>query len=190
MSDLCSASATPKAQITIYLLIIAITWVRTCGLWAKTLRCCECHNYFCFTINLSMGGVMSIHIAHSKLLPRFSLDHILWKIQPFISIFVSSIWIVAAIDIVEGPAISSLLHIRHSIKNQPEKFASEEEAIKWCLKSGVTKNQLSARGSIYNLIMLTGISLLIRRPHTSPLKFYKITIWFSGNSPGIRFLNS
>lgn len=185
MSDLCSASATPKAQITIYLLIIAITWVRTCGLWAKTLRCCECHNYFCFTINLSMGGVMSIHIAHSKLLPRFSLDHIFWKIQPFISIFVSSIWIVAAIDIVEGPAISSLLHIRHSIKNQPEKFASEEEAIKWCLKSGVTKNQLSARGSICNLIMLTGISLLIRRPHTSPLKFYKITIWFSGNSLGI-----
>lgn len=190
MSDLCSASAIPKAQITIYLLIIAITWVRTCGLWAKILRCCECHNYFCFTINLSMGGVMSIHIAHSKLLPRFSLDHIFWKIQPFISIFVSSIWIVAAIDIVEGPAISSLLHIRHSIKSQPEKFASEEEAIKWCLKSGVTKNQLSARGSIYNLIMLTGISLLIRRPHISPLKFYKITIWFSGNSLGIWFLNS
>lgn len=76
----------------------------------------------------SMGGVMSIHIAHSKLLP--------------------SIWIVAAIDIVEGPAISSLLHIRHSIKSQPEKFASEEEAIKWCLKSGVTKNQLSARVSM------------------------------------------
>jgi len=82
----------------------------------------------------SLGGALAIRALHRK---------IFFNVQ-----------LLVIIDVVEGSAISSINFIQKFLKSRPQKFASVEKAIEWCLKSGTTKNLQAARVSMPSRIIL------------------------------------
>lgn len=76
----------------------------------------------------SMGGALAIRACEAKLLPN--------------------VVALAVIDVVEGSAMSSLKMMHHFLKSRPQQFRSVEESIRWCVKSGTTRNLRAARISM------------------------------------------
>uniref|UniRef100_A0A914DSZ9 Protein phosphatase methylesterase 1 n=1 Tax=Acrobeloides nanus TaxID=290746 RepID=A0A914DSZ9_9BILA len=79
-------------------------------------------------IGHSMGGALAIRACEAKLLPN--------------------VVALAVIDVVEGSAMSSLKMMHHFLKSRPQQFRSVEESIRWCVKSGTTRNLRAARISM------------------------------------------
>lgn len=63
------------------------------------------------------------------------------------------------IDIVEGTAMSALSSMQTVLQSRPSRFATVEDAIRWCYRSGMTHNVEAARVSIPGQIknMFTGV---------------------------------
>lgn len=84
-------------------------------------------------IGHSMGGALAIHLTNCNLLNVVG---------------------VCIIDVVEGVALKSLCFMQNILRNRPSSFRTIDEAIKWALKSGQTKNREAARvsmpGQLYN----------------------------------------
>lgn len=55
---------------------------------------------------------------------------------------------IVVIDLVEGTALNSLIHMRSIINRRPKSFKSMEDAIKYCSTSGMIRNYKSAQLSV------------------------------------------
>nr|QEE59975.1 protein phosphatase methylesterase 1 [Betula platyphylla] len=76
----------------------------------------------------SMGGSVAVHVAAKKSLP--SLAGLL------------------VVDVVEGTAMASLIHMQKILSSRMKYFSSVEKAIEWSVKGGSLRNVDSARVSI------------------------------------------
>ncbi|KAL8125115.1 hypothetical protein AgCh_012696 [Apium graveolens] len=76
----------------------------------------------------SMGGAVAVHVAAKKVLP--SLAGLI------------------VVDVVEGTAMASLMHMQKLLSNRMQYFPSIEKAIEWSVKGGTLRNIDSARISI------------------------------------------
>ncbi|GER27595.1 protein phosphatase methylesterase 1, partial [Striga asiatica] len=76
----------------------------------------------------SMGGSVAVHIAAKKLLPSLAG--------------------LVVVDVVEGTAMSSLIHMQKILSNRVQHFSTVEKAIEWSVKGGSLRNIESARVSI------------------------------------------
>nr|GMD66597.1 protein phosphatase methylesterase 1 [Ipomoea batatas] len=76
----------------------------------------------------SMGGAVAVHIAAKKVL--------------------STLAGLIVVDVVEGTAMSSLIHMQKILSNRMQHFSSLEKAIEWSVKGGTLRNIDSARISI------------------------------------------
>ncbi|GKV12413.1 hypothetical protein SLEP1_g23554 [Rubroshorea leprosula] len=76
----------------------------------------------------SMGGSVAVHVAAKKALP--------------------SVAGLVVIDVVEGTAMASLIHMQKLLSNRMQHFLSVEKAIEWSVKGGSLRNIDSARVSI------------------------------------------
>ncbi|EDQ92563.1 uncharacterized protein MONBRDRAFT_35614 [Monosiga brevicollis MX1] len=79
-------------------------------------------------IGHSMGGGVAAHAAHGGFLPNLAAA--------------------VVIDVVEGTALDALSGMKSFLRSRPASFASEEEAIKWSIRSGQLRNTESARISM------------------------------------------
>ncbi|RKO86130.1 Alpha/Beta hydrolase protein, partial [Blyttiomyces helicus] len=61
---------------------------------------------------------------------------------------------VAVLDVVEGTAMDSLIHMRSILRSRPKSFASIPDAIAWSVRSMSVKDNASARVSIPSQIKL------------------------------------
>lgn len=75
-----------------------------------------------------MGGALSVHLVRDNELPNLIA--------------------LAVIDVVEGSAMAALGHMGSFLRNRPQHFLSEKQAIQWCMESGMTRNLRSARVSM------------------------------------------
>ena len=55
---------------------------------------------------------------------------------------------IVVIDLVEGTALNSLIHMRSIINRRPKSFPTMEQAIKYCATSGMIRNYKSAQLSV------------------------------------------
>lgn len=76
----------------------------------------------------SMGGSIAVHLAAKKVL--------------------SSCAGLVVVDVVEGTAMASLVHMQKILSNRPRHFPSVEKAIEWSVKAGSLRNIESARVSV------------------------------------------
>ncbi|XP_052189035.1 uncharacterized protein LOC127799238 [Diospyros lotus] len=76
----------------------------------------------------SMGGSVAVHVAAKKA--------------------VSSLCGMIVVDVVEGTAMSSLVHMQKILSNRMQYFSTIEKAIEWSVKGGSLRNIESARVSI------------------------------------------
>lgn len=76
----------------------------------------------------SMGGAVAVHVAANKSLPRLAG--------------------LVVVDVVEGTAMASLIHMQKILSNRMQHFSTPEKAIEWSVKSGSLRNIDSARVSI------------------------------------------
>ncbi|XP_059630994.1 uncharacterized protein LOC132273906 [Cornus florida] len=76
----------------------------------------------------SMGGSVAIHVAAKKALPTLAG--------------------LVVVDVVEGTAMASLIHMQKILSNRIQNFSTIEKAIEWSIKSGSLRNTESARISI------------------------------------------
>ncbi|KAM7477264.1 hypothetical protein LguiB_024507 [Lonicera macranthoides] len=76
----------------------------------------------------SMGGSIAVHVAANKALP--SLAGLI------------------VVDVVEGTAMASLIHMQKILSNRMQYFPSIEKAVEWSVKGGTLRNTESARVSI------------------------------------------
>lgn len=76
----------------------------------------------------SMGGSIAVHLAAKKVL--------------------SSCAGLVVVDVVEGTAMASLVHMQKILSNRPRHFPSVEKAIEWSVKGGSLRNIDSARVSV------------------------------------------
>ncbi|KAF3964409.1 hypothetical protein CMV_011303 [Castanea mollissima] len=76
----------------------------------------------------SMGGSVAVHVAAKKSLP--SLAGLI------------------VVDVVEGTAMASLIHMQKILSSRMQHFSSIEKAIEWSIKGGSLRNVDSARVSI------------------------------------------
>uniref|UniRef100_A0A164Y811 protein phosphatase methylesterase-1 n=1 Tax=Daucus carota subsp. sativus TaxID=79200 RepID=A0A164Y811_DAUCS len=76
----------------------------------------------------SMGGSVAVHVAAKKVLP--SLAGLI------------------VVDVVEGTAMASLMHMQKILSNRMQYFPTIEKAIEWSVKGGTLRNVESARISI------------------------------------------
>ncbi|KAK1384287.1 Protein phosphatase methylesterase 1 [Heracleum sosnowskyi] len=76
----------------------------------------------------SMGGSVAVHVAAKKVLP--SLAGLI------------------VVDVVEGTAMASLMHMQKLLSNRMQYFPTIEKAIEWSVKGGTLRNIESARISI------------------------------------------
>ncbi|KAI3765391.1 hypothetical protein L2E82_15424 [Cichorium intybus] len=79
-------------------------------------------------IGHSMGGSVAVHVAAKKMLPSLAG--------------------LVVVDVVEGTAIASLMHMQKILSNRVQHFPSLEKAIEWNARSGNLRNIESARISI------------------------------------------
>jgi protein phosphatase methylesterase 1 len=52
------------------------------------------------------------------------------------------------VDVVEGTALEALASMHTVLQGRPRMFASVEQAVEWCVRSGQVRNQESARVSM------------------------------------------
>uniref|UniRef100_A0A0D6R5T4 Protein phosphatase methylesterase 1 n=1 Tax=Araucaria cunninghamii TaxID=56994 RepID=A0A0D6R5T4_ARACU len=76
----------------------------------------------------SMGGAIAVHLAAKRVL--------------------SSLAGLVVVDVVEGTAMASLVHMQKILSNRPCHFPSVEKAIEWSIKNGHLRNPQSARISV------------------------------------------
>lgn len=76
----------------------------------------------------SMGGAVAVHVAAKKVL--------------------STLAGLLVVDVVEGTAIASLMHMQKILANRTQHFATVEKAIEWSVRGGSLRNIESARLSI------------------------------------------
>ncbi|PIN22346.1 putative acetyltransferases and hydrolases with the alpha/beta hydrolase fold [Handroanthus impetiginosus] len=76
----------------------------------------------------SMGGSIAVHVAAKKVVP--SLAGLI------------------VVDVVEGTAMASLIHMQKILSNRMQHFSTIEKAIEWSVKGGSLRNIESARVSI------------------------------------------
>ncbi|XP_073314369.1 uncharacterized protein [Primulina huaijiensis] len=76
----------------------------------------------------SMGGSVAVHVAAKKVLPSLAG--------------------LVVIDVVEGTALASLIHMQKILSNRMQHFSTIEKAIEWSVKGGTVRNIESARVSI------------------------------------------
>lgn len=76
----------------------------------------------------SMGGSVAVHVAARKVIPNL---HGL-----------------VVVDVVEGTAMASLIHMQKILSNRTQFFPTLEKAIEWSVKSGSLRNVESARISV------------------------------------------
>ncbi|XP_074304975.1 uncharacterized protein LOC141639891 [Silene latifolia] len=76
----------------------------------------------------SMGGSVAIHIAAKRTLPSLAG--------------------LVVVDVVEGTALASLVHMQKILSSRMKNFSSVEKAIEWSIKGGSLRNIDSARVSI------------------------------------------
>ncbi|WCJ34841.1 Protein phosphatase methylesterase 1 [Euphorbia peplus] len=76
----------------------------------------------------SMGGSVAVHVAAKKVLPSLAG--------------------MVIVDVVEGTAMASLIHMQKILSNRMQHFSSIEKAIEWNVKGGTLRNTDSARISV------------------------------------------
>nr|XP_027094859.1 protein phosphatase methylesterase 1-like isoform X1 [Coffea arabica] len=76
----------------------------------------------------SMGGSVAVHVAARKQLPTLCG--------------------LVVVDVVEGTAMASLIHMQKILTNRMQHFPTIEKAIEWSVKGGSLRNIESARVSI------------------------------------------
>lgn len=76
----------------------------------------------------SMGGSVAVHLAAKKALPSLAG--------------------LVVVDVVEGTALASLIHMQKILSNRMQHFSTIEKAIEWSVKGGTLRNIESARVSI------------------------------------------
>ncbi|KAJ4761771.1 Protein phosphatase methylesterase 1 [Rhynchospora pubera] len=76
----------------------------------------------------SMGGSVAVHVAAKKA--------------------ISNIHGLVVVDVVEGTAMASLIHMQKILSSRAQHFPSIEKAIEWSVKGGPLRNVESARLSI------------------------------------------
>ncbi|XP_078171869.1 esterase/lipase/thioesterase family protein isoform X2 [Carex rostrata] len=76
----------------------------------------------------SMGGSVAVHVAAKKA--------------------ISSIHGLVVVDVVEGTAMASLIHMQKILSSRAQHFPSIEKAIEWSVKGGPLRNVESARLSV------------------------------------------
>ncbi|KAK9757275.1 hypothetical protein RND81_01G153300 [Saponaria officinalis] len=76
----------------------------------------------------SMGGSVAVHVAVKKTLPNLAG--------------------LIVVDVVEGTALASLVHMQKILSSRMKHFSSVEKAIQWSVKGGSLRNIDSARVSI------------------------------------------
>ncbi|EEF36892.1 Protein phosphatase methylesterase, putative [Ricinus communis] len=76
----------------------------------------------------SMGGSVAVHVAAKKALPSLAG--------------------LVVVDVVEGTAMASLVHMQKILSNRMQHFSSIEKAIEWSVKGGALRNIDSARISV------------------------------------------
>ncbi|KAG2714100.1 hypothetical protein I3843_03G013000 [Carya illinoinensis] len=76
----------------------------------------------------SMGGSVAVHVAAKRLLPNLAG--------------------LVVVDVVEGTAMASLIHMQKILSSRMQHFSSVEKAIEWSVKGGSLRNVDSARVSI------------------------------------------
>ncbi|XP_034675692.1 protein phosphatase methylesterase 1 isoform X1 [Vitis riparia] len=76
----------------------------------------------------SMGGSVAVHLAAKKVL--------------------SSLCGLVVVDVVEGTAMASLIHMQKILSSRMQHFSTLEKAIEWSVKGGSLRNIESARVSI------------------------------------------
>ncbi|XP_047324122.1 protein phosphatase methylesterase 1-like [Impatiens glandulifera] len=79
-------------------------------------------------IGHSMGGAVAVNVAAKRALP--------------------SLCGLVVVDVVEGTAMASLMHMQNILSNRVQHFATIEKAIEWSIKGGTLRNVDSARVSI------------------------------------------
>ncbi|PNX97278.1 protein phosphatase methylesterase 1-like [Trifolium pratense] len=75
-----------------------------------------------------MGGSIAVHVA-----ARRSLSNLAGLI---------------VVDVVEGTAMASLIHMQKILSNRMQHFSSIEKAIEWSVRAGTLRNVDSARVSV------------------------------------------
>ncbi|WRX31400.1 Alpha/beta hydrolase fold-1 - like 10 [Theobroma cacao] len=98
----------------------------------------------------SMGGSVAVHVAAKKTL--------------------RSLAGLVVVDVVEGTAMASLMHMQKILSNRMQHFSSIEKAIEWSVRGGSLRNIDSARVSIPTTLKyddskkwITGYEASIRR---------------------------
>ncbi|KAK9051863.1 hypothetical protein SSX86_028491 [Deinandra increscens subsp. villosa] len=76
----------------------------------------------------SMGGSVAVHVAAKKMLPSLAG--------------------LVVVDVVEGTAMASLMHMQKILSNRMQYFSTLEKAIEWNVRGGSLRNIESARISI------------------------------------------
>lgn len=76
----------------------------------------------------SMGGSVAVHVAAKKMLPSLAG--------------------LVVVDVVEGTAMASLMHMQKILSNRVHHFPTIEKAIEWNVRGGSLRNIESARISI------------------------------------------
>ncbi|CAL5187465.1 unnamed protein product [Lathyrus oleraceus] len=76
----------------------------------------------------SMGGSIAVHVAAKRLL--------------------STLAGLIVVDVVEGTAMASLIHMQQILSNRMHHFSSIEKAIEWSVRAGTLRNIDSARVSV------------------------------------------
>ncbi|KAG8378534.1 hypothetical protein BUALT_Bualt08G0147000 [Buddleja alternifolia] len=76
----------------------------------------------------SMGGSVAVHVAAKKVLPSLAG--------------------MVVVDVVEGTAMASLMHMQKILSSRMQHFSTVEKAIEWSVKAGSLRNIESARVSI------------------------------------------
>jgi len=97
---------------------------------------CSTHfspDYDIILVGHSMGGAVVCEVASRKL-----LDNIVGLVL---------------IDVTEGTAVESLPHMLGILKQRPESFATQHDAIRWSIRSKMLRNVYSARFSIPSVLV-------------------------------------
>ncbi|KAL5167934.1 Protein phosphatase methylesterase 1 [Glycine soja] len=81
-----------------------------------------------FCITVSMGGSIAVHVAARRSL--------------------SALAGLVVVDVVEGTAMASLIHMQKILSSRMQHFSSIEKAIEWSVRGGSLRNIDSARVSI------------------------------------------
>ncbi|XP_020110551.1 protein phosphatase methylesterase 1 isoform X2 [Ananas comosus] len=76
----------------------------------------------------SMGGSVAVHVAARKVMPNITG--------------------LVVVDVVEGTAMASLIHMQKILSSRMQHFPSIEKAVEWSVKGGPLRNVESARLSV------------------------------------------